>query len=225
MATVELPELTFVPLLLYSELRVVKTGGPAARRAVPDVVALGVPQAVRLDAGSVPDDPDLARFLRARADRSFALVTLGATFHPNDHTVTRATVEVSLAADPAGDPPVVAWSLAPRRVTEPVTVTRKITVSADAKIVHIGMELSQERAVQDVFLEAFNELRSDPSWEFTATPTSPIRGSHRLTMVTSASTGSLVTGTVTVSAVLEHRRFGLFSTRSEDGDSVSFAID
>lgn len=176
MATVELPELTFVPLTLYDELRLAKARGGGGRRALPDAVALGIPQAVPLDSDSVPDDPDLVRFLRARADRSFAVVTLGVTFHANGDAVTRATVEVSLATDPAGNPPVVAWSLAPQRVTEPVSVTRKVTVSADAKIVRLGVELTRQDAVQSVFLEAFNELRDDPYWEFTATPTSAVRG-------------------------------------------------
>lgn len=223
MATMELPELELVPMPLYAEDRMAKRPDPAGR-AVPDVVALGVPQAIRLRPDDLPDDPDLARFLRARADRAFAMVTLGVTFRPGDDDLTQASVDVVLRADPGDELAAVAWSLAPLRVAEPVAATRRISISADAKILNLGVESTRERTTRDVFCEAFNELRPDPYWEFTPTPAGPLRGSHRLTMVTSAPAESRVTGTVSVSATIRHRRFGLFSARSEDSDDTAFTV-
>jgi hypothetical protein len=103
----------------------------------------------------------------------------------------------------------------PLRETTTTEVTDKVSLGAKVKFVDLGSEHTATVARADLFVEALNEQRSDPGWEFSRTSAAELRGVQRLSLVTMAPAGSGVAGTLQVTATVRRHRFGPFTYKAQ----------
>ena len=141
----------------------------------------------------------------------------------------RASVQVHLArsdAQESGAQPI-AWSMLPDRETSESQASTKVQLGADAKLLKLTLERSMTTKRADLFVEALNELRSDPGWEFTRTNSVEISGTHRLVLVVMSDAGAGVIGDVAASATVRDRFLRLipYRARPVDGSAVRFSCD
>jgi hypothetical protein len=220
MFEIKLEEKPLEGLVLEPEKRVTK-GRTAEPYTLDGWASLGVPCVVPLKDSSSITDAELRRFLRASANEfCFFLVHLACSFQSaDDEPFTKAWVRALLGrADGAkGDRPI-AWSMQPDVLYHQVEVTRTAKFSAELKLAaaKIGPSLQsvEKKEKKEVFLQAFNELESNPLWEFQRTSTASIRGKQRLVLVVRMAAGSQGTGTIQLWANVERKKFGI--VRYED---------
>jgi hypothetical protein len=189
-----------------------KAADPAAGEPLRQRIGVGGPVYRTIDTDST-DDAELRHFLEAEAaDSDFYLLHLTCTLRPDaDDPFTEVLIELDLAqADGTGP---IAWSMDPDRISDPVELSRTVSLGPTLKFFGIGIDLTagQERKVtrQEIFLEALYELQSTPSWGLYRTSTSELRGLHRFRLVVRAPKGSVVSGTVLVEAKVQRRHFGV----------------
>jgi hypothetical protein len=165
------------------------------------------------------DAPDPRGFLTEElAGFDFYLGHLTATFSPApDEPFKEALVQIELD-NPAGEGSI-AWSLAPDRLEDVVQLSRQVTLNATLQItalapVQPGVEAGWTRGKtvekKQAFLLGGNELRRNPRWQFRETDGTPMQGMVRLVLVVRAPEGSETRGTVTVSAAVQQKRWGVF---------------
>jgi hypothetical protein len=153
---------------------------------VGSAVYLGVPQAVVIThpeaAGS---DEGLALFLRGNGDSCFHAVHLACSFQPAvRERIVDTAVRVSLTRrDSQSDPGPIAWSLTPRCLPPITELARMQRISTSFKLIGIDSEQQVKTTKTQCLVQAFNELRHDPSWEFRGTRETPLRGTQRLVLV------------------------------------------
>jgi hypothetical protein len=157
-----------------------------ADRMVDSKAYLGVPQAVAIthaDAGG--SDEGLALFLRGSADSCFHVVHLACSFHPADRErILDASLRVSLTGrDTESDQRPIAWSLSPLCLPQITELRRTQRISASLKLLGIGSDQEVRTTKTDCVVQAFNELRPDPGWQFRGTRETPLRGTQRLLLV------------------------------------------
>jgi hypothetical protein len=181
-------------------------------------LALGKPVIRSLAA---PDDPSLASY-------QYYHILLAASFRPKEgEPFERVWVQVNLAPEAQGE--AVAWSMFPRKETTEIDVTR--TVGRNAKLGlewasgGVSSETRKEFKEEEAFLIAYNELCPDPVWEFAKTEHMPIRGINHLHLVVRKTPGAAVTGNVSVTATVEHKRFGLFTYKAKVDDTPSLTFN
>ena len=208
-----------LPRLAWQELTlapddIVTRGEEHDDRPLADLIALGGPTSIPITADDVADDGDAVAFVRARAQSfSFFLVHLACAFRPLDgEPFLTATVQLDLSrGDGVASPAPIALSMKPDRLGEPVELSRSVKLGATLKILEAGAEQVVTTTYEDPFLEALNELRSDPCWQLHRTRHIDIRGSQRFVMVVQAPLGSDARGSVTLSAEVKRKRFGIVS--------------
>ena len=164
---------------------------------------------------------------------SFDIVQITLSLRPKeDEPLEHVWLKVVLESEPE-DPALkaIAWSMLPQKASTEVEVGSKLSFDAGLKIsvveLKAGHETETKYARDDVFLEAFNELRNDPLWEFSATPAVAIRGSHRLVMVVRRGQTVPCRGTVSLSATVQRKHWGLIPYDASLGslDKSMFMIE
>jgi hypothetical protein len=162
----------------------------------------------------------------------FDHVLLAVSMRPSEGELfTQVWLKVVLESSANQQQAAIAWSLSPRVAFNAIEVTNKIKLDSSLKFgvgeVGAGGEREEKLTERDVFLQAFNELRFDPVWEFNALKTQPLVGSHRLHLIVRRALGVACRGTVALSATVSRKRFGLIPYRaasaSMDGAGFEFA--
>jgi hypothetical protein len=219
MTTFDLPEPELVGVRLDPSQRVT-LGGGAAVESEEDRIWLGRPVCLPADLDDV--DEDAKPFLMASPDSTFTLLAVTVSFaHDEDNPLKSAWVDVALRRRvPPDVPEPVAWSMVPFSDSDPVNVARKasfdasLKLEADALPVDIGPSIQREndrsyiqRAVR---VEALREGKSNPGWKFSQTEVSPIRGTHRLTLIVETARGASAQAEISAGATIWLRRRKVF---------------
>lgn len=219
MLTFDIPEPDWQSAALAPEDRSTKGSGPPPSERLRGWVALGEPVAIPLTLARVGADDDLRHFIEeAGATHAFHLVHLACSFRPaDDEPFAKAWLAVSLArSEGDGEAPTpIAWSMQPQRLSDAVQAAQTVRLGGALKLfdngpgIESGAETTESWTRHDPFLEAFNELRADPLWEFTRTARAAIRGQFRLTLVVRAPRDVPTAGEVSLATVVQRRHFGL----------------
>jgi hypothetical protein len=226
---VRLPKLSWQNLVLEPE-RSVTRGESSDARALEGLITLGGPVAVQITAADVPEDDQARSFMRTRsADFSFFLVHFACAFRPvDDEPFQNVQIQMRLErGDGRGEPNPIALSMKPIRLQEPIELSRTVKLGGALKIVDASIEEQEKRTIQQVFLEGLNELQADPLWELHRTKLTEIRGSQRFILVVQAPRRAIGRGTVTVSATINRKRFGVLPYRAAmpGHPEVSFILE
>jgi hypothetical protein len=223
------PEPTWTEAVLEPVQRATKGDDATHADPLPGRIALGRPVALRLAAEGI-EDKELRSFVEGYRDRSnFTLVHLACSFRAEPGTsFTRASVQVRLSrSDDSEAPEPIAWSMLPDRQTSDCEASTKVQLGANAKLLSATLERTVTVKRADLFIEALNELRSDPGWEFTRTASVEISGAHRLALVVMSDSASGFEGDVEASATVRDRFLRLipYRARPVDGEMVRFICE
>jgi hypothetical protein len=99
----------------------------------------------------------------------------------------------------------------PLRLAQPVQVARTVKLGADAKLVQAELTSGVTVSADTVYLQALHLQESNPTWEFSRTDTSDIRGAAQLALVVRAARHTRPIGTVELMATVRTTRFGLLA--------------
>lgn len=187
-----------LPQLAQREVRLVAT---SRRAAGPDVsaqpvdaldgrVQLGGPFAVPVTPEYVAESADLRTFVEQEAvHHRYYLVHISVTFDaaPDDPPLGTAAMDLALLSPGKSGRPI-AWSMSPFRITDPTEITSSITLGPQLKLGGIGLAgigktITQSHDENDIFLQAFRELRADPGWRLRRTAAMTLYGSFRFNMI------------------------------------------
>lgn len=162
---------------------------------------LGGPVFVPISADYHADDADLQAFIRGSQER-WVLAHLAVTFPPRDGPpLESATVQVNLG-DSGQPAATIAFSILPLASGTPYERTGSFTLSPNVTIgaaagISLGSAGTQiVQHGQDSFVIGDGELSAHPAWHFQPTPTQPLAGSNRLSMIVQVPAGR--TGTISV---------------------------
>ena len=238
MITLELPPITtwHEPILKPDESRITKALNMAELDQLTGWISLGEPIVLPITSKLVPeDDMALRQFLELNdASYKFFLIQLACTFKPpQDEWFKQAWMAVNLVREdnsPESQP--IAWDMQPKLVAQPVEISSTVKLNASLKLAEIflgaqaGVEQEKKWTESQIFLEALNELQSDPVWEFSRTVTAQIRGLHRFHLVVRAPRGAVTSGTVNLSATVERKRFLFitYQTNFSDAPQLTFRL-
>jgi hypothetical protein len=209
-----------LPPLAEREVRLVATSRRAARSdasaapadALEGRVKLGGPFAVVVTPEYVASSPDLRAFVEQEAAHSlYHLVHISVTFEPAAAEAQLGTAAVDLALQaPGASRRPVAWSMSPLQITDPSEVTSSLAIGPQLKLG--GIELAgiartstRVRHENDVFLQAFRELRADPGWRLQRTSAMPLFGCFRFGLVVRSETGTTTELALTITATVFRR--------------------
>jgi len=234
MLNIQLPDVPWRDTVLEFEPRVTRgnhIGQPPPGERLAGRMRIGGPVCIPITLEWVGDDQELRRMLMAEAhDYNYSLVHLASTFQPQeDETFDKAWVQIQLECVDGGDIPMpIAWSMTPAKISQPVTFSTGVSVGASLKFVHIDGSFERNLERDAIFLEALNELRYDPVWEFSRTAKSDLRGSQRLVMVVRAPKAATVRGHLHLKAtIIKHRFLKAFSYRvlfPDDTENPTFNL-
>jgi len=202
-----------------------------ALESLPGRLSLGGPVTRGISAEST-DDAELRQFLTVDgAGYDFYLVRMSCTLrHDRERPFNSALVAFDLSAKGEVASAPIAWSMDPRRLFDPVEVSRTVSLGPSLKVSGIGLDatagIGTQRERKDVFIEALYELESTPTWAMHRTASTQLRGVHTLNLVIRAQRGATTTGAVTASATVEQKRFGLiaYSATFPGNDKLSFEL-
>jgi len=213
----ETPEPNWVDLSLAPEVRELKSAGEPPAERLDGWISLGTPVVVALDANNATDE-DLIRVLERRPKNvRYHLVHLACSFRPpHGQEFANAWLEVKLLrSDGAASDPPIAWSMRPRNVrdTEKVTTTTKLDANLKLLDLKVGAGISEktEGTISEVYVEALNEQQSDPTWEFSRTSKTTIRGSHRLQLVVQSPRSVASRGELKLRASVARKKYLLWT--------------
>ena len=179
------------------------------------VVSVGRPRAWPLH--DLIDHEALSPEIRGSLDRTdFFIVRLACSFRPRTSGVSIAWARfaVHLEPDPGGREPL-AFDLYPRVVERERQVGRHVTLSPSLKFSEIEASAGEvgytvEYQALDPVLSAAGFEEPTPSWDFSATPHSPVHGGKLMHAVIAAPAGlERLALLVKVTADLNHRGFRL----------------
>ncbi len=197
------------------------TLGPAADAPEEqgDRISLGRPVCVALDVNTV--DEAARVFLMGRPNSTFWLLALTCSFRAvEDEPIENAWLEVRLeTVQPVGSEAPTAWSMEPLRLTNPVQVSNVTKLDGSLKLTSpvvpieigpsLGREKTEEFETELPFVEAHREGTPRPSWIFTRTKITEIRGVHRLRTVVDVPAGVIGRAEISAGARLRLKRFGV----------------
>jgi len=221
--TLPMPDPERVPMLL--EKRQTLGAAKDAPDELSDRIAIGRPNGVPIDAAAL--EPDARRFLENRPGSAFWLLGLTCSFLAEDEApLERAWLEVRLhAEEPASGAEPIAWSMEPLSLSKPREVSDVFKLDASLKLttpgfpVEIGPSAAREKTVtaeeQLPYLEAHREGTARPSWIFTRTALTEIRGVHRLSAVIELPAGTRARAEVSAGATVKLKLLGLISYRAK----------
>src|SRR5215470_5949038 len=177
-----------------------------ATKGMPDIppegdlgtrILLGGPVCRPMESAAASDPAMAATIKPERHTHAYTIIDLAVTFNPsNDEVIDRAWVQILLG--PSHGPPgtAVAWSMIPEKIASPLSLAAGFEVKADLKLVTVGASTSRNITRENVFLEALNLLRSDPTWQFARSESTEIRGSQHLVLVVRSPARSSVSGSL-----------------------------
>lgn len=218
--TIELPDIEEHDVALIPRRRTVRSGTsthPDLTRPLEQRLAIGGPWSRLLDPRALEGDelePDARRFLEYEGTvADFFLVQVTCSFRPeNDEPFAKAVLRITLSASHPEAAAPIAWSMKPDRLTTPTTLSRTVKLDGSLKVfgVGLGAGLEQSREQPDeIFVEAFFEGLSNPTWEVTRTSNAEISGLQRFILVVRAAKGAGANGRATLGATISKRRFGV----------------
>jgi hypothetical protein len=221
----ELTDPLLEPVLLGPARRV--TLGPAADAPEEqgDRISLGFPVSVPLDVKTVDESARI--FLAGRSNSTFWLLALTCSFRAvDDEPIEKAWLEVRLeTVHPPGSEAPTAWSMEPLRLSDPMQVSQVAKLDASLKLnspvipLELGPSAGREKTEQFVesvpFVEAHREGTSRPSWIFSRTKITDVRGVHRLRTVVDLPAGATGRAEVSAGASLRLKRFGLIPYKAQ----------
>jgi hypothetical protein len=187
-------------------------------------VLFGGPRATAITEDYVSGDPQLAAFVAGEAQHTtYHLVHAALTLRsaPEDPPFESASVEIRLTA--TGPKASTVWSIRPLRVTRSAEVTTEWRLGPKLELFDVGLEVgsvggTRTETQEEVYLEGYGELSSEPAWLLHRTSTRPLRGSHRLIMVVQAPRGATTEVRATVRTRVRARQ--LLWYRSADLDPL-----
>jgi hypothetical protein len=188
---------------------------------------IGVPWCTPLTQTIAGNDPELLRYITSRnSQHRFALVAFSCTFNPQgDAEFVKAWVEVQLSRDDGSSgPQPVAYSMQPLKGDTPQQLSRTVKIGSDLKILQQGAEVQLTQNVENLFIEALYEGQSNPAWELSRTPAASIKGVQRFSMVVQQPNQAPSSGSVTISASVEKKRFGVFTYKAVSPDPAKLAF-
>jgi hypothetical protein len=235
MTTFDLPEPELVSVRLDPAQRVTLGGGVAAE-AEEQRIWLGQPVCLPADLDHV--DEDAKPFLMGRPDSTFTLLAVTVSFaHDEDNPLKSAWVDITLRRQSPPDmPEPLAWSMVPFDDSDPVNVTKKAVFNGSLKLespalgldVGPSMERENDRTYTQraVSVEALREGKSTPRWQFSETDVSPIRGTHRLTLIVDTARGAFGRAEISAGATIWLRRRKVFRYEAalDKVPEVAFAV-
>jgi hypothetical protein len=180
---------------------------PDATTALDGRLRLGGPVSALVSKAYVANDVELRTFVEREAARyRYHLVHLAitATLEPGQTRIERVLVQLRLSA-PAADAPI-AWSMTPIRVDNAAQLSTTWRIGPQLKLFDASVERTESRPATGRYLEAQNELRSDPAWEVHRTRGREITGVHRLALVVRAPVGAAARVDGAVHATIAHGR-------------------
>jgi len=228
MTELEIPDVDLDPVPLTLDRRVTLGEATKAPDEQRDRISLGRPVCVALDPATV--DADARVFLQGRPDSSFWLLALTCSFRAlDDEPIEKAWVEVRLRTEsPGGAPQPTAWSMEPLVLSDPAQVSKVAKFDLSLKLksevvpVEVGPSVSAERKrdyTQRVpYVEAHREGTARPSWIFTRTPITEVRGVHRLRAVLELPIHAKGRAEVSAGATLRLKLLGLIPYRANLDD-------
>jgi hypothetical protein len=222
MIKVKLKEIPLFDITLEPKNRVTRGSTNEKPPLLKGWVSIGGPISIPLNTEWVSHDKDLCHFLEVEENNfSFYLIHLACSFHTvKEEPFINAWLGVNLVrTDNNKQPQPIAWSMRPSRLVKVVKISRTIKVGGKLKLLKPSVEKKQEYEKQEIFLEALNELGSNPIWEFTKTKTEEIRGSHRLTLVVRIPKKSKILGNVSLEAIIQRKHWGVFKYKESFPDS------
>jgi hypothetical protein len=176
-------------------------------------ISLGVPQSVEITRPPIGDVTGLADFLGA-TDATFILVHLGCSFTPAaGHRFVRATLRLAIGReDGMAEPAPVAWSMEPRCLPQVTELSRTQKLDASLKVLSVSVGQEQHSTRTRCVIRAYNELQSDPRWEFRRMKGAEIVGTQRLIVVVSTTMRAIVR--ITLTAELQRGRLPMRRRRN-----------
>ena len=225
MTIIELGDPALEPVPLGLERRVTLGGSHDAPDEQHDRISLGRPVCVALDPATV--DAEAQAFLQGKIGSAFCLLALVCSFRADDDApIDQAWIEVRLeAAGGGGATAPLAWSMEPLSVTDLVQVSQVAKLDASLKLksdtvpIELGpsasKETTREFAQRVPYIEAHREGTSRPSWIFTRTPITEVRGVHRLRTVVQLVAGTTGRAEISAGATLRLKRLGLIPYRAK----------
>lgn len=219
-----------IPMALQVDRRVTLDSRVAlgAPQEVSGRIAIGRPLCTALDVDAV--DAETRPFLAARKDSAFWLLGLTCSFLAlEDAPINRAWLQVRLdSLPPEETAESLAWSMEPLSLSDPVQIAQSTKLSASLKLrselVPVEGGPSTERGKTSEytrnapFVEAHGEGTAKPSWIFTRTKVTEVRGVHRMRAVVEMPVSRATRAEVSVGATLRLKKFGLITYKSELAD-------
>jgi hypothetical protein len=141
----------------------------------------------------------------------------------------RAWLEVALAPVQDGDTSApTAWSMEPLTLSDPMQISSVVKLDGSLKLtspvvpLDVGLGRSKQTRVaieqQAPYVEAYREGTSNPSWWFSRTPVTEVRGVHRLRTVVEVPAGMGARAVVNAGATLRLKLVGLIPYRTPLND-------
>lgn len=193
-----------------------------------DRISVGRPAFAPLDLETV--DADSRVFVQSRPGSAYWLLAVTCSFRAlDDKPIETAWLELRLETiRPDGMAPPTAWSMEPLVLQDPTEITSVVTLDASLKLKSgIGpveggpsakRETTEKLTKRRPYLEAFREGTDRPSWIFTRTESTDVRGVHRLRAVAELPAGASGQVETRVGATLRLKRFGLVPYRANLDD-------
>ena len=190
-----------------------------------DRISIGRPACVALDMDSV--DEEARVFLQGRPDSTFWLLGLTCSFRAvDDEPIERAWLEVRLeTTQPVGADEPTAWSMEPGKLSDPMQVTRVTKLDGSLKLTtpvipievgpSVGRETTESSERELPFVEAFREGTPRPSWIFSRTKVTDVRGVHRLRTVVELPAGATGRAVISAGASLRLKLLGLIPYKAK----------
>lgn len=225
MTTLELDDPELRPVTLDLDQRRVLGASATGTLPIENRIALGRPVCRALDLATV--DAEARDFLDGRPESSFWLLALSCSFLAiADEPIETAWLQVQLmATTPPGATDPIAWSMEPLALTDPVQVSRSARLDATLKLrsevmpIEVGPSLSRSSSETYVhrapFVEAHSEGTARPSWVFTRTEVTEVRGVHRLRAVVELPAGVTGKAEVSAGATLRLKALGVLPFRAQ----------
>lgn len=155
-------------------------------------LSLGVPQAVAIASPTPGEGDDFSHF----TEGNFFLVYLACSFDPDwRERVIDASLAIELTrADGIDEPAPIAWSMEPHCLAHVTEFSRSQKVDASLKIIKVSIGGESRSQTTECRVQAFNELQSNPRWDFRHSRGAQLRGTQRLMLVvqTSAPTRAVI---------------------------------
>jgi hypothetical protein len=228
MTEFKLEDTPFTPVELNLDEEVTLGSRTRAPKQQIDRISLGRPACIGLDASQI--DQDACAFLAGKPESSFWLLALTCSFEAvDDAPIDRAWIEVGLRTDrPPSAPEPTAWSMEPLSLADPLQVTTTVKLDASLKLTSpvvpfeigpsAGSEQSKQFTRQLPYVEAQREGTARPSWIFSRTEITDVRGVHRLRCVIELAAGATAEAEISAGASLNLKLLGLIPYRARLDD-------